>query len=180
MQQRTLSVAVGLMIALSSGAAAQHQSFSGTWKLLPDSTPRVQLAPDKAGGSGRAVTQLVITQHGNTLTIANKRFQSSYALDGSETTHTIKVRGEPITVRSRSRWDGDRLTIIDRMEVDGAQYEDRQTLSLQGGALVLEVTNLNRSNLREIHVRASYSRQPEGVSAVPPSAPPSRFATASR
>ena len=150
MRRNFLVVAVVLMFGAAASLAAQAKpDFSGKWTMDPASAP----APGgggggggrgggRGGGGGGFGQEFTATQNAKTLTITrmqgDQTVTTTYNLDGSESKNTVQGRGGAQEQVSKATWDGAKLVITTQLNFGGNAVEQKQTLSMEGGNLVVE------------------------------------------
>jgi hypothetical protein len=159
MKRAAILVSALAVVLYTVGVGAQAKpSFAGKWMMeapagggAPGGGAPGGGAPGGGGGgrggrggggpvSGMEVT---ITQDANTLTINKTLGQNpvtlKYTLDGSESKNTMMGRGGEVTQTSKAMWEGSKLTISTTAPGRGGDMmTTKQTLSLEGGNLVVE------------------------------------------
>ena len=142
--------------ATAATALAQQPSFAGRWVAVPDSAPPGGNAPVGNAGSGWG-TPLTITQDSTRLTVEYPFFsrydlqpplQFVYALNGSETKHTLMLGNGIQEQFSRAEWNGSTLVIRTVHVVanpsgagDSLRVEVTRRLSLESpGRLIAETS----------------------------------------
>ncbi len=105
-------------------------NFAGAWTLDPSRTDY-----SVAG----LTVMMSITQDNDTLSqrLANQVLH--FRLDGSETINVMKSSAGPVELKSRARWDGNKLVL--QMDGPSSQGHSTQTLSLSvdGNELIVEM-----------------------------------------
>jgi hypothetical protein len=140
--RRKLGMTAVLVVALAvAGYAQKKADFSGTWTLDADKS---EMAPTSGGGGrgGMMAGPMTIRQTADTLTIErqgpNGAITQTYKLDGSESENKMMGRGGEMTVKSKAKWDGDKLVIESTREGQNGPVTNTATYSLQGASLVVE------------------------------------------
>jgi hypothetical protein len=156
----TLMAAAAFVVSSASGAFAQAKpDFSGMWTMDPASAP----APPAGGGGGGGGggrgggrggggagfgQQFTATQNASTLTISrmqgDQTVTATYKLDGSESKNTVQGRGGAQEQVSKAAWQGSKLVITTTLDFGGNTVEQKRTLSMEGGNLVIEQANPGR------------------------------------
>jgi hypothetical protein len=100
-------------------------------------------------GSGPAT----VRQTADVLTIermmGDAKATLTYKLDGSESRNMmVGPAGQPADSMSTARWDGARLTIVTKQEMDGQIVQSTDVWSLEGSALAVETTNARGTQKR--------------------------------
>jgi hypothetical protein len=66
----------------------------------------------------------------------------TYRLDGTESRNMMMGRGgQPADSVSTAKWDGPKLTIVTKQEMDGQITESTQVWTVEGSTLTVETTN---------------------------------------
>jgi hypothetical protein len=159
MRRNFLIVAVALMFGVTANLAAQAKpDFSGKWVMDPASAPAPPAgAPAGGGGGGRGGgrgggagfgQEFTAKQDAKTLTIERMQGDQSvvttFNLDGSESKNTVQGRGGAQEQVSKAAWDGAKLVITTTLNFGGNNVEQKRTLSLEGGNLVIETVQPGR------------------------------------
>ena len=139
MKLARVGVIAAAILAVATVASAQKPDFSGTWTLDPAS------APGRGGGalgSGSAT----IKQTADALTIertmGDAKVTLTYKLDGTDSRNVLMGRGgQSVDSLSNAKWDGRKLTIVTKQEMEGQLTESTQVWSVEGNALTIETTN---------------------------------------
>ena len=125
--RHALALTACLVLTVAAAPDQSRPDFSGTWQI--------DVARSAKAGADRPDTWIV-TQAGDTLTIADARFPDdtrAYKLDGSPTESFHILTGRWVY---RTLWIGDRLMISSEGEDPAAA--SREIWSLDHGALVIE------------------------------------------
>ena len=140
--------ATAAIVALATVAWAQKPDFSGTWTLDPP-------AATAAGGGGDALGNgpATIKQTADTLTIeramSGAAVTLTYKLDGTDSRNMLMGEGgQQADSLSTVKWDGPKLTIVTKQEMDGRLTESTQVWTVQGSTLTVETTNARGSQKR--------------------------------
>jgi hypothetical protein len=139
-----VGVIAAAILAVATVAWAQKPDFSGTWTLDPASAP----AAGGGGGEGGALGNgpATIKQTADALTIertmGDAKVTLTYKLDGTESRNMLMGRGgrQADTV-STAKWDGRKVTILTKQEMDGQLSEFTQVWTVEGSTLTVETTN---------------------------------------
>jgi hypothetical protein len=150
----TLVAAAAFVLSSATGVFAQAKpDFSGKWTLDPASAPAPAQAPPAGGGGGGRGgggrgggggfgQEFTAKQDASTLTISrvqgDQTVTATYKLDGSESKNTVAGRGGQQEQVSKTMWMGNKLMITTTLDFGGNTVEQSQTLSLEGGNLVVE------------------------------------------
>ena len=147
---RVVAIAAAIL-AVSTMAWAQKPDFSGTWTLDPASAP----AAGGGGGGGSALGNgpATVKQTANALTIertmGDAKVTLTYKLDGSESRNMMIGRGgQPADSMSIAKWDGGKLTIVTKQEMDGQITESTQVWTVAGNTLTVETTSARGTQKR--------------------------------
>src|SRR5262245_52826135 len=142
---------VAAILAVTTVASAQKPDFSGTWTLDPASAP----ASGGRGGGGGALGNgpATVKQTSDTLTIeramGDAKVSLTYKLDGTESRNMLMGRGgQPADSLSTAKWDGPRLTITTKQEMDGQVTESTQVWTVDGSTLTVETSSARGTQKR--------------------------------
>jgi hypothetical protein len=147
-------VRAGVVAAAVLGAAtvawAQKPDFSGIWTLDPAS-PRA--AGGDGGGDALGNGPATVNQTADALTIertmGDAKVTLTYRLDGTESRNMMMGSGgQQADSLSTARWDGPRLTIATKQEMDGQVSQSTQVWTLEGSTLTVENTNARGTQKR--------------------------------
>ena len=151
MKLARVAVMAAAVLAVATVASAQKPDFSGTWTLDPASAPA-------AGGGGRGGGALgngpaTVKQTADALTIertmGDAKVTLTYKLDGTDSRNMMMGRGgQQADSLSNAKWDGPRLTIVTRQEMEGQITESTQVWSLDGSTLTVETTSARGTQKR--------------------------------
>lgn len=149
MKRARVGVIAAAILAVATVAWAQKPDFSGTWTLDPAG------APAGGGGGGGALGNgpSTVKQTADALTIdrtmGDLKVTLTYKLDGSESRNMITGRGgQPVDSISTVKWDGLKLAIVTKLEVDGQLAESTQVWTVEGSTLTVESTNARGTQKR--------------------------------
>ncbi len=152
MKRAAVMISALAVVLYTVGMGAQAKpNFAGKWMM---EAPAGGGAPGGGGGGGGrgrggrggAVSgmEVTITQDANTLTIDKMQGQNpvklTFKLDGSESKNTVAGRGGEVEQTSKAMWEGSKLTISTTMDMGGQAMTTKQSLSLEGGNLIVENT----------------------------------------
>jgi hypothetical protein len=133
---------------LARGGHAQKPDFSGTWTLDPASAPAAGGGGGGRGGGGGALGNgpATVKQTADALTIertmGDAKVTLTYKLDGTESRNLMMGRGgQQADSMSTATWDGPKLTIITKQEMNGQVEEFTQVWTVEGSTLTVETTN---------------------------------------
>ena len=138
-----MAAAILLMAAV---AWAQKPDFSGTWRLDPDSA-------SASGGAALGDGPALVEQTEAALTVKGPMGDAdatlTYKLDGSESRNMLMGRGgQPADSLSTVKWDGPKLTIVTKQEMDGQLSESTQVWTVEGSTLTVETTSARGTQKR--------------------------------
>jgi hypothetical protein len=147
MKLARVGVIAAAILALSAVAWAQKPDFSGTWT--------VDAASAQAAGGGGALGSgpATVRQTADALTIertmGDDKVTLIYKLNGTESRNIVMgPGGQPADSVSTVKWDGPRLTIVTKQEMDGQVTESTQVWTLEGSTLTVETTNARGTQKR--------------------------------
>ena len=143
---------VGMMaaaiVAVAAVALAQKPDFSGTWTLEAAAAPA-------GGGGGGALGNgpATVKQTADALTVERTMGDAAgtvtYKLDGSDSRNMlIGPGGRAADSLSTAKWDGARLTIVTRQELDGQVTESTEVWTVEGRSLSVETTSARGTQKR--------------------------------
>jgi hypothetical protein len=155
--RRVITLVAAAAFAISTATAVFAQAkpdFSGNWTLDPASAPAPPAGGGGGGGGGRGGggrgggagfgQEFTAKQDASTLTISRDQggnpVTATYKLDGSESKNTVTGRNGQQEQVSKTMWMGNKLMITTTVNAGGNNVEQSQTLSLEGGNLVVERT----------------------------------------
>ena len=136
------------------GLSAQAPNLSGTWVRADDAAAGGG-GGGGGGGRGRGMggggvgfacgMECTIAQDAKTLTVTRTtpagEQKAVFNLDGSESKNTMTMgRGGSMEVVSTAKVDGNKIVISTTRDMGGTPATATQTLSLEGGNLVVEAT----------------------------------------
>jgi len=143
--RRVKAAAGAAAIALMTMGLAAQANFAGKWVMEP--MPGGGGGGGGRGGRGGLGQELTISQDASTLTLEYMGGGQNpapvklvYKLDGSESKNMMMGRGGQMEQVSKAVWSGTMLTITTTTGFG----EQKRTLSLEGGNLVVETTNPGR------------------------------------
>jgi hypothetical protein len=161
MKLARVGVIAAAILAVATVAWAQKPDFSGTWTLDPASAPAA--AGGGGGGRGGGGGALgngpaTVKQTADTLTIertmGDAKVTLTYKLDGTESRNMIMGRGgQQADSMSAAKWDGPKLTIATKQEMNGQVTESTQVWSVEGSTLTVETTSA-RGTQKRIYKKA--------------------------
>jgi hypothetical protein len=140
MKLARVGVIAAAILAVATVAWAQKPDFSGTWTLDPASPPAA------GGGDALGNGPATVKQTADVLTIertmGDAKVTLTYKLDGTESRNMMMGRGgQPADSLSTAKWDGPKLTIVTKQEMDGQVTESTQVWTVEGSTLTVETTN---------------------------------------
>jgi hypothetical protein len=141
------------ILAAATVAYAQKPDFSGTWTLDPASA---------AGGRGGGVLgngPATIKQTADALTIErtidDAKLSVTFKLDGTDSRNMIMApSGQLADSLSTVKFDGPKLTIATKQEIDGQMTESTQVWTVSGSTLTVESTNA-RGTQKQVYKKSS-------------------------
>ena len=125
MKLARVGVIAAAILAVATVAWAQKPDFSGTWTLDPASAPAAGGGGGRGGGGGALGNgPATVKQTADALTIertmGDAKVTLTYKLDGTESRNMMMGRGgQPADSVSTAKWDGPKLTIVTKQEMDG-------------------------------------------------------------
>jgi hypothetical protein len=143
---------IAAILAVATAAWAQTPDFSGTWTLDPSSAPGAG-GGGRGGGGALGNGPATVKQTADALTIertmGDAKVTLTYKLDGSESRNMLMGRGgQPADSMSVAKWDGRKLTIVTKQEMDGQITESTQVWTVDGNTLTVETTNARGTQKR--------------------------------
>ena len=154
-----VGVIAAAILAVTTVAWAQKPDFSGTWTLDPASAPAAGGGGGRGGGGGALGNgPATVKQTADALTIERTMGDATvtltYKLDSTESRNLVMGRGgQPADSVSTAKWDGPKLTIVTKQEMDGQIAESTQVWTVQGSALTVEITNA-RGTLKRVYKKS--------------------------
>ena len=134
------------ILATATVAWAQKPDFSGTWTLDSASAPA---AGSNTLGNGSATVKQTADALTIERTMGDAKVTLTYKLDGTESRNMLMGRGgQPADSLSTARWDGPKLTIVTKQEMDGEVTESTQVWTVEGTTLTVETTNARGAQKR--------------------------------
>lgn len=169
MKRLTAIVTAAVFVLGTASAFAQAKpNFAGKWTLEP--APAAAPAGDAgAGGGGRGGgrggglgNELTIAQDATTLKldyVGGGRnpgpVSLTYRLDGSESKNTNAMGAEQV---AKAVWEGTKLVVTTQINMGGNAVEQKRTLSLEGGNLIVESVQPGRDGGPGTPTRAVYKK----------------------
>ena len=161
MKLARVGVIAAAILAVATVAWAQKPDFSGTWTLDPASAPAAGGGGGRGGGGGALGNgPATVKQTADALTIertmGDAKVTLTYKLDGTESRNMMMGRGgQPADSVSTAKWDGSKLTIVTKQEMDGQVTESTQVWTVEGSTLTVETTNA-RGTLKRVYKKYPY------------------------
>ena len=153
MKRARVGVIAAAILAVATVAWAQKPDFSGTWTLDPASAPAAGGGGRGGGGGALGNGPATVKQTADALTIertmGDAKVTLTYKLDGTESRNMMMGRGgQPADSVSTAKWDGSKLTIVTKQEMDGQVTESTQVWTVEGSTLTVETTNARGTQKR--------------------------------
>jgi hypothetical protein len=158
MKLTQVGVIAAAILAVATVASAQKPDFSGTWTLDPASAPAAGGGGGGGGGRGGGGGALgngpaTVKQTVDVLTVertmGDAKVTLTYKLDGTESRNTMMgPGGQQADSVSTAKWDGPKLTIVTKREMDGQVTESTQVWTVEGSTLTVETTNARGTQKR--------------------------------
>jgi hypothetical protein len=150
MKLARVGVTAAAILAVATVAWTQKPDFSGTWTLDQASAPA---AGGGGGGGALGSGPATVKQTADALTIdrmmGDAKVTLTYKLDGSDSRNMmIGPAGQPDDSMSNAKWDGSKLTIVTKQEMDGKLTESTEVWTLAGGTLSVESANAGKTQKR--------------------------------
>jgi hypothetical protein len=148
---------VGLVVAgiltVATVAWAQKPDFSGTWTLDPASASSAGGSGRGGGGGALGNGPATIKQTADALTIertiGDNKGTLTLKLDGSESRNMMVGRGGQMADSlSIAKWDGPRLTIVTKQEMNGQVTESTEVWTVEGSTLRVDTTGARGTQKR--------------------------------
>ena len=145
-----VGVIAAAIFAVATVAWAQKPDFSGTWTLDPASAPA---AGGGGGGGALGNGPATVKQTADALMIeramGDAKVTLTYKLDGTESRNMMMGRGgQQADSMSTAKWDGPKLTIVTKQEMNGQVAESTQVWTVEGNTLTVETTNARGTQKR--------------------------------
>ena len=153
MKRARVGVMAAAILAVATVTWAQRPDFSGTWTVDPASAPAGGGGGRGGGGGALGNGPSTVKQTADTLTIertmGEDKVTLTYKLDGSDSRNLMTGRGgQQVDSMSNVKWDGPKLTIVTKQEMDGQITESTQVWTVQGSTLTVESTNARGTQKR--------------------------------
>ena len=141
------------ILAVATIAWAQKPDFSGTWTLDPASAPPAGTGGRGGGGGALGNGPATVKQTADALTIertmGDAKVTLTYRLDGTDSRNMMMgLGGQPADSLSTAKWDGPKLTIVTKQEMNGQVSESTQVWTVEGSTLTVETTNARGTQKR--------------------------------
>lgn len=129
------AASAGTCLAVLAAVAQEKPDFSGRWMIV---------IPVESAG-----VEQVVKHDATTLSMSHAsegaEHAAVYKLDGSESRNVISSHGQDLTTLSKASWSGNTLIITSATTYpDGRKLEQKQVWSLDGGSLVIELTEFRQ------------------------------------
>lgn len=167
MKLARVGVMAAAIVAVATMAWAQKPDFSGTWTLDPASAPAA--GGDGRGGGGGALGNgpATVKQTADALTIertmGDANVTLTYKLDGTESRNMLMGGGgQQADAISTAKWDGSKLRIVTKQEMDGQLSESTQVWALEGNTLTVETINA-RGTQKRFYKKTPREAHPAGA-----------------
>ena len=147
MKLARIAIVGAAIVAMATVAWAQKPDFSGTWTLDPASAPAPAGGGGRGGGGGALGNGPATVKHtADALTVertmGDSKVTLTYKLDGTESRNMMMGRdGQQADTMSTAKWDGAKLTIVTKREMDGQLTESTQVWTVDGSTLTVETTS---------------------------------------
>jgi hypothetical protein len=154
MKLARVGVMAAAILAVATVTSAQKPDFSGTWTLDPASAPAAGGGGGRGGGGGALGNgPATVKQTADALTIertmGGTQVTLTYKLDGADSRNMMMGRdGQQADSLSTAKWDGRKLTIVTRQEMDGQASESTHVWTVEGSTLAVETTNARGTQKR--------------------------------
>jgi hypothetical protein len=137
-------------LLFAANVSAQAPNLAGKWTRVDDPAAQAGGGGGRRGGGGgggggfNCGMECTIAQDAKTLTVTRTTQAGEqklvFNLDGSESKNMMPGRqgGDPTAVVSKATVAGNKITIATTREFQGQSFTSTQTLSLEGGNLVVE------------------------------------------
>ncbi len=160
MKLARVGVIAAAILAVATVASAQKPDFSGTWTLDPASAPAAGGGGGRGGGGGALGNgPATIKQTADALTIermmGDAKVTLTYKLDGTDSRNMMMgPGGQQADALSTAKWDGPKLTIATKQEVNGQVTESTQVWTVEGSTLTVETTSA-RGTQKRVYKKSS-------------------------
>jgi hypothetical protein len=156
MKLARVAVMTAAILAVAAVARAQNPDFSGTWTLDPASGAAGggRAAGDDALGNGPATVKQTATALTIERTMGDDRVTLSYNLDGTRSRNMLMgPAGQQADSMSIAKWDGRKLTIVTKQEMEGRLVESTQVWAIDGNRLTVETASA-RGSQKQIYKKS--------------------------
>lgn len=138
-----MGVVAAAILSVATVASAQKPDFSGAWTLDAAS------AQASAGGAGGGVLgngPAKVSQTNDALTVERTADGSNvtltFRLDGTDSRNMLSdAAGRQADAVSNVRWDGRKLAIVTKQEMNGQLAESTEVWTVDGSTLTVETSN---------------------------------------
>jgi hypothetical protein len=155
MKLARMGLIAAAIVAAATAAWAQKPDFTGTWTLDPASAPAAAGEGGSALGNGPATVKQTADALSIERTMGEATVTLTYKLDGTESRNMMMGSGgQPADSLSTARWDGPRLTIVTKQEMDGQVTEYNQVWTAEGSTLTVETTT-SRGTQKRVYKKQS-------------------------
>ena len=159
MKLARVGVVAAAILAVATVAWAQKPDFSGTWTLDPASAPAASGRGGGGGGDALGNGPATVKQTADALTIERTMGDAvvtlTYKLDGTESRNMMTGRGgQSIDSVSPAKWDGPKLTIVSKQEMDGQVTESTSVWTVDGSTLTVDTTSA-RGTQKRVYKKSS-------------------------
>jgi len=145
MKRARVGVMAAAVLSVATVAWAQKSDFSGTWTLDPASAA----AGGGGGGSVLGNGPTTVKQTADALTVERTTGTLTFKLDGTNSRNMMTGDGgRPADSLSSVRWDGPKLTIVTKQEIDGQVTESTQVWTVEGSTLTVETSSARGTQKR--------------------------------
>ena len=150
MKLARIGLTAAAILAVATVAWAQKPDFSGTWTLDPATAPA---AGGGVVGGALGNGPATVKQSADRLTIERRMGDANitliYKLDGTDSRNMLMgPAGQQVDSMSNAKWDGSKLTIVTKMEMDGQLLQSTQVWTVAGNALTIETSNARGTQKR--------------------------------
>jgi hypothetical protein len=140
---------IGLaFLAAPMVAWAQKPDFSGTW-MIDTAVARAGGAAGGALGTGPATVKQTADALTIERTMGDAPVTLTYKLDGTGSRNMMRgAGGQMADSMSTASWDGPKLTIVTKQEMDGELTESTEVWTVDGSMLTVETTSARGTQKR--------------------------------
>jgi hypothetical protein len=159
MRKAAVFMSAAALILSATTVSAQGKNLAGTWTVVADPA-----APAPGRGGGRGLGQgATISQDSKTLTVTrttqNGEVKTVYNIDGTDSKNTLTMGGNSVEQTSKARWEGDKLIIDTKMNMNGNDIASSMSLWIDaGGQLVVESTGAGRGGGPPTTTKMTYKK----------------------